>query len=32
MMGISLTEIMNYDQAVELTKEFENGVIRKRRY
>ena len=32
MMGISMNEIMNYDQAVEIIKELEKGVIRKRRY
>ena len=31
-MGISMNEIMNYDQAVEIIKEFEKGVQRKRRY
>ena len=32
MMGISMNEIMNYDQAVEIIKEFEKGVLRKRLY
>jgi hypothetical protein len=29
-MEISMNEIMNYDQAGEIIKEFEKGVLRKR--